>query len=169
MKELLSLYNIYIIIGSLLILLIGYFWLFSIRRIINNYLEFVCNIIDCKSPRKKRLLPVYSKNEIKGKYKGREVIAGVQYVGLAFEWMPLPHIRIKLNDVIRYNFSRVPDFAYIKRGWLIFKIKERLLWGVFDKNYSRFFTKDFIIITLTRLLAVAEDAEKGRTLKEIFK
>lgn len=169
MAGLLSLQNIYIVIGSIFLVVVGYFWLFRIRKIINNYLELVSNIVECKTPKKNRFLPVYSKNEITGKYEGREVIVGVQYVGLAFEWMPLPHISIKLNDVIRYNFSRVPDFAYIKRGWLIFRIKERLVWGVFDKNYSRFFTKDFIIITLTRLLAVAEDAEKGRTLKEIFK
>jgi len=33
----------------------------------------------------------------------------------------------------------------------------------------RFFTEDFIVIVLTRLLAVAEDVERGRTLEEIFK
>jgi hypothetical protein len=97
------------------------------------------------------------------------VILGIQYVGLGFEWMPLPQIRIKLKDVLRYNYSRVPDFAYIKSGWLVFRIKDRLVWGVFDKSYPRFFTKNFIIITLTRLLAVAEDAERGKTLGEIFK
>jgi len=115
------------------------------------------------------LLPLYSKDELKSIYKDREVIVGVQYVGLGFEWMPLPYIRLKLKDVIRYNYGRVPEFAFIKNGWLVFRIKERLIWGIFDKNYSRFFTKDFIIITLTRMMAVVEDTERGRTLGEVFK
>lgn len=169
MESLLSLKTIYITIGTFFLLIVGYFWFFRIRRTINGYLELVCDIIDCEQTMKIRLLPLYSKNEITGKYKGRDVIIGVQYVGLGFELMPLPHIRIKLKDVIRYNYSRIPDFSYIKSGWLLFKIKERLVWGVFDKNYNRFFTKDFIVITLTRLLAVAEDVERGRTLGEVFK
>jgi len=169
MESLPSLETIYIIIGSIFVILIGYVWFFRIRRIIDAYLELVCNIIDCDPKKVRRMFPLYSKNEIAGKYQGREVITGVQYVGLGFEWMPLPHIRVKLRDVIRYNYHRIPNFAYIKNGWLVFRIKERLVWGVFDRNYSRFFTKDFIIITLTSLLAVAEDSERGRTLEEIFK
>ncbi|MFC1709213.1 hypothetical protein ACFL2J_04050 [Candidatus Omnitrophota bacterium] len=164
-----SLKNVYIIVGFTFLAVVGCFWFFRIRKIINAYLDLVCNIIDHEPKKSLRLLPLYSKNEIMGKYKGRDVIIGIQYVGLGFEWMPLPHIRVKLKDVIRYNYSRVPDFAYIKRGWLVFKIKERLIWGIFDKNYTRFFTKDFIIITLARLMAVAEDTERGRTLGEIFK
>ena len=169
MEFLPSLKIIYIIISAVFLFIIGYFWFYRICRIIDSYLEMLYNIIDCKPIKKRRLLPLYSKNEARGTYKGREVIAGVQYAGLGFEWMPLPHIRIKLKDVIRYNYNRIPDFAFIKSGWLVFKIKERLAWGVFDKNYNRFFTKEFIIITLTRLLAVAEDAERGKTLGEIFK
>lgn len=165
----LSLENIYIIIGSVFLAIIGYIWLFRIRKIINNYLNLVCEIINCEPSKKFRLLPVYSKDEIRGTYKDREIIVGLQYVGLGYEWMPLPYIRIKLKDVIRYNYSRVPDFAIIKSGWLVFKIKDRLVWGVLDRGYSRFFTKNYIIIILTRLLAVAEDAERGRTLGEIFK
>jgi len=169
MEFTLSLKNIYIIISAILLLTVGYAWLYRIRKIISGYLELLCNIIDCKQKLKRRLLPFYSKHEVKGNYKEREVIAGVQYVGLGFEWMPLPHIRIKLKDVIRYNYNRIPDFAYIKSGWLVFRIKERLIWGIFDRNYKRFFTKEFIIIALTRLLAVTEDVERGRTLEEIFK
>ncbi|MFH1621518.1 MAG: hypothetical protein ABIA97_00145 [Candidatus Omnitrophota bacterium] len=161
--------NVYIIISAIILLTTGYIWFYRIRKIVSGYLELLCNIIDCKSKPKRRFIPFYTKHEIKGDYKNREVIAGVRYVGLGFEWMPLPHIRVKLKDVIRYNYNRIPDFAYIKSGWLIFRIKERLVWGVFDRNYRRFFTKEFIIIALTRLLAVAEDSERGRTLEEIFK
>ncbi len=169
MSVLLSLKTIYLLIALVFLSLIGYFWCYRIKKIIDNYLEILCGVIDCIPLKKIRLLPLYSKNEVKSKYQNREVIAGIQYVGLGFEWMPLPYIRIKLKDVIRYNYNRVPNFAFIKSGWLIFRIKERLVWGIFDKNYNRFFTKEFIIIALTRLLAVADDAERGKTLEEIFK
>jgi hypothetical protein len=167
--ESISLTSIYIIIGLIFLAVVGYFWLFRIRKIINSYLDLVGNIVGGKPKVDFRLLPVYAKDEITGEYQGRKVIVGVQYVGAGFEWMPLPYIGIELRNVIRYNYSRVPDFALIRSGWLVFKIKERLVWGVFDKSYPRFFTKDFIIIALTRLMAVAEDVERGRTLGEIFK
>lgn len=169
MESLLSLKLIYLIIAVIFFSLIGYSWFYRIRRIIDSYLKLICEIIDCKSIQKRRLMPFYSKNEMVGTYKDRQVIAGIKYVGLGFEWMPLPYIKVKLNDVIRYNYNRIPNFAFIKRGWLVFRIRERLTWGIFDMNYNRFFTKEFIIIALTRLIAVAEDAERGMTLEEIFK
>ena len=169
MESLLSLKFIYFIISVVFLSTVGYSWFYRIRRTIDDYLDMLSEIIDCKLIRKHRLLPLYSKNELTGTYRGRQVIAGIQYIGLGFEWMPLPYIKIKLKDVIRYNYNRIPDFAFIKRGWLIFRIKERLVWGIFDKNYNRIFAKEFIIIALTRLLAVADDSERGKTLEEIFK
>lgn len=169
MNSLFSLKFIYFIIAISFLFLIGYLWFYRIRKYIDSYLEVLYDIIYCKPEKKYRLLPLYSKNEIRGTYKDREIVAGIQYTGLGFEWMPLPYIKIKLKEVIRYNYDRIPYFAFIKNGWLVLKIKERLVWGIFDKNYSRFFTRDFIIITLTRLLVVVEDAERGKTLGEIFK
>lgn len=169
MNNLFSLSSIYLIISILFLSLVGYFWFYYIRKIINNYLVMLCEIIDCKLIKKPRLLPLYSKNELTGTYKDRQVIAGVQYIGIGFEWMPLPYLMIKLKDVIRYNYSKLPDFTFIKKDWLVFRIKERLVWGIFDRNYSRFFSKDYIVIALARLLAVAEDVERGRTLEEIFR
>ncbi|MDD5617744.1 MAG: hypothetical protein PHG69_01485 [Candidatus Omnitrophica bacterium] len=170
MNFLLSLEFIYSVIALIFLSIIGYYWFYRIRKIADGYLNDVCEVINCQPVSQKRLIPLYSKDEIKGVYKNREVVAGIQYLGLGFEWMPLPYIKIKLKDVIRYNYNRIPNFAFIQRGgWLVFKINERLTWGVFDKNYDRFFTKDFIIITLERLLSVADDAERGKTLREIFK
>lgn len=169
MNLLFSLKFIYFIISIFFLFLIGYFWFYRIRKIIDSYLGVLCEIFDCKPIKKHRFFPFYSKSEIRGTYKGREIAAGIQYTGLGFEWMPLPYMKIKLKEVIRYNYDRIPYFAFIKNGWLILKIKERLVWGIFDKNYSRFFSRDFIVITLTRLLAVVEDAERGKTLGEIFK
>lgn len=160
---------IFIFSSSIILLIIGYFWFYRACKIIENYLDNLSGVLSCQRERKRKFSLFYSRYELSGTYKGRPVIAGIQYVGLGFEWMPLPYIKIKLKDVIRYNYNRLPDFAYIKMGWLVFKIKERLTWGVFDKNYNRFFTKDFVLIALTRLLAVAEDVERGKTLEEIFK
>ena len=160
---------IFLIIFGLILLIAGYFWFYRLRKVIDDYLNIVCVVLNCNIEKKHRLSPFYSKHEISGIYKDRAVIVGIQYVGLGFEWMPLPYIKVKLKDVLRYNYNRLPDFTYIKMGWLIFRIKERLAWGVFDKGYNRFFTKDFIVIALTKLLAVAEDAERGKTLEEIFK
>ncbi len=169
MNLLLSLEFVYFVIAVIFLSLTGYCWLYRIRKIVDSYLNISCEIIDCQQTAKKRFFPLYSKSEIVGVYKDRQVIAGIQYIGLGFEWMPLTYIRIKLKDVIRYNHNRVPNFAFIQSGWLVFKINERLTWGILDKNYTRFFTKDFIVITLTRLLTVAEDVERGKTLEEIFK
>jgi hypothetical protein len=44
-----------------------------------------------------------------------------------------------------------------------------VLWGIFDKNFEQVLSKNYLIIALERLLATAEDVERGRTLKEIFK
>lgn len=153
----------------IIISLIGYFWFFRLRRLIDNYLVVLGQILDSKPKKKHRLFPLYSKIEVIGIYKDRQVVGGIHYVGLGFEWMPLPYIKIKLREVIRYNYHRVPNFAYIDKGWLVLKIKERLPWGVFDKNFNRFFSKDYIVITLTRLSAVADDVERGKTLEDIFK
>jgi len=169
MDLLLSPEFIYLVIGIIFLSITGYCWFYRIRKIVGSYLNISCEIINCQKKPARRLVPLYSKAEATGVYKGREVIIGIQYTGLGFEWMPLPYIRVKLKDVIRYNYNRIPDFTFIQSGWLVFRIKDRLTWGIFDKNYMRFFTEDFIVIVLTRLLAVAEDVERGRTLEEIFK
>ncbi|MDD5291579.1 MAG: hypothetical protein PHY46_00120 [Candidatus Omnitrophica bacterium] len=169
MDLLFSLEFIYFVIGAIFLSVISYYWLYRIRKIVSGYLNISCEIISCQEKPRKRLMPLYSKGEIEGVYKGRQVIIGIQYIGLGFEWMPLPYIRVKLKDVIRYNYNRIPDFAFIQSGWLVFRIKDRLTWGILDKNYTRFFTEDFMVIALTRLLSVAEDAERGKTLEEIFK
>jgi len=160
---------IYYSIIAILSGLIGYYWFYKLKNMIEEYLKFTCEIISCKNLRKRSWISLYSRVELEGSFNGRNAIAGVQYVGLGFEWMPLPYIKIKLKDVIRYNYDRIPDFTYIQRGWLIFKIKDRFTWGVFDKRYSHFFTKEFVNVTLTRLAVIADDIERGKTMEEIFK
>jgi len=150
-------------------IVIGYGWFYRVRRLVNLYLQNFSEIIGSKPLRKNRFLPFYSKYEIAGVYKGRQIIGGIQYSGLGIEFMPLPYLKLRLKEVIRYNIERLPEFAYIEKGWLVFKHKHRLVWGIFDKEYERLFTREFILITLARLLAVAEDLERGKTIEEIFK
>jgi len=169
MNFLLSLKFIYSVIGIIFLSAVGYGWFYLVRNTVESYLNNLCEIINCPQPAQKRIFPFYSKSEVTGTFKDRQVIAGLQYIGLGFEWMPMPFIRIKLKDVIRYNYNRIPNFAFIERGWLVLRINERLTWGIFDKSYVRFFTKDFINVALERLLSVAEDAERGKTLGEVFK
>ena len=151
------------------ILVIGYEWFYRIRRFVDSYLDELSRAVGTRPLRKRRLLPLYSKYEVAGVLKGRQVIGGVKYSGVGIEWMPFPYIKIKLKEVIRYNVNRLPEFAFIDKGWLVFKIKHRLVWGIFDREYSRFFTKDYILIALTRLIAVADDLERGKTMNEVFK
>ena len=148
---------------------IGYGWFYRIRRFVESYLYDLADVVGSRPLRKNRWLPFYSKYEVAGVFKDRQIIAGIKYSGIGIEWMPLPYIKIKLKEVIRYNLNRMPEYAYIDKGWLVFKVKHRLVWGIFDKDYGRFFTKDFIVITVTRLLSVADDLERGKTIEEVFK
>lgn len=151
------------------VFIVIYFWFFRIRLLIDSYLRELYELVNYQPKRKHRLIPFYSKSEAVGLYKDREVVGGIRYLGRGLEWMPLPYIKIKLKDVIRYNYHKLPYFAQIERGWLILNIVERLPGGLLDKGYKRFFTKHYLVITLARLITVAEDVERGKTLKEIFR
>ena len=146
-----------------------YFWFFRIRRLIDGYLDVMYELLQCQSAKRHRLFPLYMKEELVGSYQGREVVCGIRYRNRGFELMALPFIKIKLKSVIRYNYQRLPYFAQIERGWLVLHITKQLPWGMFDKEYLKLFTKESLVITLTRLLAVAEDVERGKTLQEVFK
>lgn len=151
------------------LLVVAYFWFFRIRRLISGYLNALCDLVHCPPKTRYRWLPFYSRNEIAGLYKTRELVGGIRYLGRGLEWMPLPYIKIKLKEVIRYNYRRLPYFAKIEHGWLVLHITENLPWGLLDKRYRQFFTKQYLVIMLERLVAVAEDVERGRTMGEIFK
>jgi len=48
-------------------------------------------------------------------------------------------------------------------------VRMPILWGVFDRNFPQIFSHENLRIALDRLLAIAEDLERGRTPKELFK
>lgn len=152
-----------------IVLIVVYFWFFRIRRLVSGYFDVLCKLINCVPRKKYNIIPFYTKNEVEGFYQERMVVGGICYIGKKSEWMPLPFIKIKLKSVIRYNYSRLPNFAVIENDWLVLRIDESLPWGMLSKDYPHFFTEEYISIALSRLLAVAEDVERGRTMEEVFK
>jgi hypothetical protein len=144
-------------------------WFYKISTLVNVFLKASLNVIGGVPLVKGRILPIFLPEEIKGSYKGRDVVVGVHYSGLKGEFLPLPNIRMRLREVIGYNLNRLPNYAVIEKNCLVFKVKISVLWGIFDKNFPQVFTKSYLVVALEKLVATAEDVERGRTLKEVFK
>ncbi|MFH1691244.1 MAG: hypothetical protein ABIC68_01530 [Candidatus Omnitrophota bacterium] len=102
-------------------------------------------------------------------YKGRQVIVGVDYSGFNGEFLPLPFIQMKLKEALSYNYHRLPNYATIEKNNLVFKVKVSILFGVFDRNYPKVFSRNYFVIALEKMIATAEDAERGRTISDMFK
>jgi hypothetical protein len=64
--------------------------------------------------------------------------------------------------------NRLPNYAVIEKNLLIYKVKLTIFWGIFDRSYPQVFTRNYCIIALEKLLATAEDVERGRTSKEVL-
>ncbi len=104
-----------------------------------------------------------------GAYKGRQVMIGVDYSGFNGEFLPLPFIQMKLKETISYNYHRLPNYVTIEKGNLVYKVKVSILFGVFDRNYPKVFSRNYLVIALEKMLSTAEDVERGRTISDIFK
>ena len=113
--------------------------------------------------------PAHLGQTAKGAYKGRDVSIGAVYSGFRGEFMPLPDIRMKLKDTIGYNTNRLPHYAKIDGKDLVFIPRLNISWGVFDKSFPKIFSKNYLIIALEKMLATAEDLERGRTLKDLLR
>jgi len=145
------------------------FWCCRLSRIINRYLQTLGVIMQTVPLRGPQVMPLYSKYEVAGVYKDWQVLGGIKYRSVGIEVLPLPYIKIKLQPVIRYNLERLPNFTAIEKDrWLVFKVKHKLAWGIFDREYESFFSHDFIVNILERLVAVAEDLERGKKVEDIF-
>ena len=159
---------IYFVLGAVLVVLI-FWWLYRVITLIEIFLKAAKEVLGGSSLTKAKLLPFYNKEEVKGSYKGREVIVGVVYTGFKGEFLPLPFIQMRLKEAFGYNYNRLPNYATIEKNFLIYKVKLSVLWGVFDKNFPQVFSSNYLVIALEKLLSTAEDVERGRTVKEIFK
>lgn len=146
-----------------------FWWFYRITALIEPFLKDAQELLAGEWLGKSRSFLFYKKEEIKGRYKGREVFVGIVYAGLRGEFMPLPHVRMRLKEAMGYNLNRLPNYAVIEKRFLIYKVKPALLWGVFDKNYPGLFGKNNLSIALEKLLSTAEDVERGRTVKDVFK
>lgn len=151
------------------ILILVFSWFYRVNTLIRIFLKASKEILGSDGSIKTMLAPFYKKEEVRGSYKGREVVVGIVYSGLKGEFLPLPYIQMRLKEAIGYNINRLPNYAAIEKDCLIYKVKLSVLWGVFDKNFHQVFSKNYLIIALEKLLSTAEDVERGRTVKELFK
>ena len=160
--------DVLFVLGGLFLVLLVW-WHIRIAMLVGVFLRASREVLGTKVEIASRLLPYYRKEELKGSYKGRLVSVGALYSGLQGEFLPLPYIRMRLKESVGYNTNRLPYYATIEKNFLVYQPKLTLLWGVIDKNFVPVFSKSYLIVALERLLATAEDVERGRTLNEIFK
>lgn len=160
-----------ILIGTLFVIVIVcvFWWLHKTSVLIHGFLKSAAQVLGCADQKRLRLLPLVNRSEMKGVYKGRDVEVGVVFSGFKSEFLPLPHIQVRLKETLGYNINRLPQYAFIEKNQLIYKLRLNLLWGVFDRNYIHVFSKNYLVIALEKLLATAEDLERGREVKEFFK
>ena len=155
-------------LGAFVVFLI-FWWIFRIIRLVEFFLKAAIEVLGGAYVNKTHMGPFYSKNEVKGNYKGREVFVGVLFSGFRGEFLPMPHIQMRLREVIGYNTNRLPHYAVIEKNLLVYKAELSVLWGVFDKHFPHVFGIEFLLVALEQLLATAEDVERGRTIKEVWK
>jgi hypothetical protein len=153
-------------LGIIFVLLV-FWWFYRSVTVIETFLKAAVDVLAGK--RLSRMKLFYASNEVTGNYKGRDVVVGVRYSGVSSEFLPLPNIRMRLKESIGYNTNRLPNYASIEKGYLVYTVKISVLWGFFDKAYPELFKKNYLMIALEKMLATAEDVERGRTVKDIFK
>jgi len=159
----------FILTLALVFLGLVFWWFYIVITLSSGFIKNGIELIGGKFINNKPMPPFYRIIEVKGIYKGRETELGILFASIKNEFKPLPYIRVRLKETIGYNTNRVPDYARIDKNYLVYIVKFSAIWGVFDKNYPSLFTKTYLTIALEKLLGTAEDVERGRTLKEIFK
>lgn len=158
---------IFCIVG--IIGLVFFWWSYRVIRIVRAFFRNTIDVIGGEYVEQRKFRIFFKKEEIRGVYQGRQVLFGVDYSGFNGEFLPLPFIQMKLKEVISYNYHRLPNYATIEKNNLIFKVKVSLLFGVFDKNYPKVFSRNYFVIALEKMIATAEDVERGRAISDIFK
>lgn len=153
-----------IVVASVVFFLALFFcWLWRVATVTEAFLKNAQEVFGAAWLAKNRSFLFYKRAELKGSYKGREVKVGVMYTGFKGEFMALPCVRMRLREAIGYNTNRLPNYTVIEQRHLLYKVKPSLAWGVFDKNYPQIFSKNALLVIFEKLLAAAEDVERGRT------
>lgn len=150
---------------GLLFIVFLLWWFYRISTLVNVFLKYGLEITGAQFVKGRWIPPFYRKIEIVGNYKGRDVGLGVIFAGIRNEFLPLPHIEMKLKETIGYNMNRLPNYAVIEKNSLIYKVRLSVLWGVFDRSYLLVFSKSYLVVALEKLLATAEDVERGRSVR----
>ncbi len=163
-----DIYSKYIIAGLVfLFMALVFWWFYRVCVLVNAFLKYGAEVIGGRPSKGARIQPFYKKVELSGTYKGREVLLGILFAGFKNEFLPLPFIQMKLKESIGYNKNRLPNYAAIEKNLIVYKVKLSVLWGVFDKAYPQVFSRNYLVIALEKLLATAEDVERGRTINEV--
>jgi hypothetical protein len=160
----LSLYLPWILTGAFFCGL-ALIWYYRIITLGENFLKTSMKLLNEVKRRKSGGNIFYHKVEFSGIYKGREVFVGIEQTGLRGEFLALPYIQMKLKDALTYNMNRLPHYAFVQKKMVVYKMKVNVFWSIFDKNYPQVFSQSFFIVCLERLLATAEDLERGRLPK----
>jgi len=153
--------------GILVFCLLGA-WLIRVGILAQGFLRLAAGVIENPQRAGKNNFFFYRKDELRGVYKGREAVIGVFGAGTKGEIVSYPYIALRLREAMGYNLNRLPHYAVIEKGCVVYSLKFTGLLGVFEKSYPQLFSRNYLIIALDRLLATAEDLERGRTYKEIF-
>ena len=155
--------------GSLLVIVVVFAWVGRVAVLAYRFLRVAVDVIEEPQRQRKGYFLFFGKDELRGTYKGRDVVIGIATAGIKKEMMSFPYIALRLREAIGYNLNRLPHYAVIEKGFVVYRIKLSGLLAVFDKSYPQFFSRNYLIIALDRLFATAEDLERGRTYGEVFK
>ncbi len=158
-----------ILAGSLLIFAIVLAWAGRVAVLAHRFLHIAAEVIGEPRWQRKGLFFFYEEDELLGTYKGRDIAIGIVTAGFKGGLMSFPRIALRLREAIGYNLNRLPHYAVIEKGFVVYRMKFTGLLGVFDRDFPQFFSRPALIIALDRLLATADDLEQGRTYQEVFK
>ncbi len=143
-------------------------WLARTRVVIQHFLKASREVLGVPEVPLPSWRLFFSRHEVSGIYKGRDVQVGVRYSGIKNAFLPLPLICMMLKETMGYNTARLPQYAVIEKNTLVFLPKANLPWSVFDKAFDKVFSKNYLILALEKMMATAEDLERGHPSREVF-
>ncbi|MFB3919228.1 ATP-dependent permease AUS1 [Candidatus Velamenicoccus archaeovorus] len=143
-------------------------WLARTTLVIGHFLKAGREVLGVEDARRPPWLDFLASREIRGVYKGRDIYIGVSYSGIKNIFLPLPRVCMTLKETTGYNTGRLTQYAAIENNTLVFLPKVSLALGVFDKGFEKVFSKNYLIMALEKMIATAEDLERGHPLKEVF-
>jgi len=157
----------YLSIGVCFVAVIAAAWVCRVAFLARRFLDMAAQVVETQGRRTKHLF-FYEKDEMRGIFKGRDVVIGISHAGLRGEGMSFPFIALRLHETMGYNLDRLPHYAVIEKDLVVYCMKSFGLLGVFGMSYPLFFSRKTLIIALDRLFATAQDLEGGRTYREVF-